>query len=254
MYDVSISAKDLTQKFGDYAAVDQVNLDIKKGEIYGFLGPNGAGKTTTIRMLTGTLTPTSGEISILGLPMSKSEIEIKRRIGIIPDEPKIYEGLRGKEFLDFIIGIYHLKKEDMLPKIEELSSAFDVDYLGDYIADYSHGMRQKLMVISVLMRHPEVMFLDEPTVGLDARAARILKELLNKYAQEGSTIFLTTHVLEIAEKMCHRVGIINKGQLIAQGTLEEIKNLSTEGHTTLEDLFLELTGNEDFQEVVEALK
>lgn len=252
--DISIQAHDLTKDFGDYRAVDHINLDIKSGEIYGFLGPNGAGKTTTIRMLTGTLSPTKGDISILGLPMSKSELAIKAQIGVVPDEPKIYEGLRGREFLDFIIGIYRLKEEEVLPKIEELSAAFSVDYLDDYIGDYSHGMSQKLMLISVLMRHPKVMFLDEPTVGLDARAARILKDLLNKYADEGATIFITTHVLEVAEKMCHRIGIIDNGKLIAEGTLEELQRLSHEGYTSLEDLFLELTGNEDVKDVVEALQ
>lgn len=254
MDNVFIEAINLTKKFGDYTAVDHINFKIKPGEIYGFLGPNGAGKTTTIRMLTGTLTPTKGDIFIQGLSMEDNELEIKRRIGVILDEPKIYEGLRGNEFLDFIIGVYQLEKENVLPKIEELSLAFNVDYLDDYIGDYSHGMRQKLMLVSVLMRQPKVMFLDEPTVGLDARAARILKELLHKYAEEGSTIFLTTHVLEIAEKMCNRIGIIDKGQLIAEGTLEELRNLSHEGHTSLEDLFLELTGNEDVSDIVEALQ
>lgn len=254
MQDISILAHDLTKDFGDYRAVDHVNLEVRSGEIYGFLGPNGAGKTTTIKMLTGILSPTKGDVSILGLPMTKSELEIKSKIGVVPDEPKIYEGLRGREFLDFIIGIYKLKKEDVLPKIEELSSAFGIDYLDDYIGDYSHGMSQKLMLISVLMRHPKVMFLDEPTVGLDARSARILKDLLNRYAEEGATIFITTHVLEVAEKMCHRIGIIDSGQLIAEGTLEDLQRLSHEGYTSLEDLFLELTGNEDVQDIVEALQ
>ncbi len=159
MDNVFIEAINLTKKFGDYTAVDHINLKIKPGgEIYGFLGPNGAGKTTTIRMLTGTLTPTKGDIFIQGLSMEDNELEIKRRIGVILDEPKIYEGLRGNEFLDFIIGVYQLEKENVLPKIEELSLAFNVDYLDDYIGDYSHGMRQKLMLVSVLMRQPKVMF------------------------------------------------------------------------------------------------
>ncbi len=230
-----------------------MNLDVKQGEIYGFLGPNGAGKTTTIRMLTGTLNPSEGEVHICGLPLKDRELEIKSMIGVIPDEPKLYEGLRGNEFLDFIIGIYQLNKDDIIPKIEELSSAFGVDYLNDYIGDYSHGMKQKLMLISVLMREPKVMFLDEPTVGLDARSARLLKDLLTKTAQKGSTVFITTHVLEIAEKMCDRIGIINEGKLIAEGNLEELRLLSKEGNTSLEDLFLELTGNEDVVDIVEAL-
>jgi ABC-2 type transport system ATP-binding protein len=248
-----VKSVDLSKKFGDYIAVNKVNLDVKQGEIYGFLGPNGAGKTTTIRMLTGTLNPSEGEVHICGLPLRDRELEIKRMIGVIPDEPKLYEGLRGNEFLDFIIGIYQLNKDDIIPKIEELSSAFGVDYLNDYIGDYSHGMKQKLMLISVLMREPKVMFLDEPTVGLDARSARLLKDLLTKTAQKGSTVFITTHVLEIAEKMCDRIGIINEGKLIAEGNLEELRLLSKEGNTSLEDLFLELTGNEDVVDIVEAL-
>lgn len=249
----SILAKNLSKKFGNYKAVDDIDLSIKPGEIYGFLGPNGAGKTTTIRMLTGTLSPTDGDISILGLSMAKSDLEIKEQIGVVPDEPKLYEGLKGREFLDFISGVYNLKEEDILPQIKELSAAFNVDYLDDYIGDYSHGMSQKLMLISVLMRRPKVMFLDEPTVGLDARSARILKDLLNRYAKDGATIFLTTHVLEVAEKMCHRIGIIDSGKLIAEGTLEQLQQLSHEGHTSLEDLFLELTGDRDVQDIVEAL-
>ncbi len=248
-----VKSVDLSKRFGDYIAVNKVNLDVKQGEIYGFLGPNGAGKTTTIRMLTGTLNPSEGEVYICGLPRKDRELEIKSMIGVIPDEPKLYEGLRGNEFLDFIIGIYQLNKDDIIPKIEELSSAFGVDYLNDYIGDYSHGMKQKLMLISVLMREPKVMFLDEPTVGLDARSARLLKDLLTKTAQKGSTVFITTHVLEIAEKMCDRIGIINEGKLIAEGNLEELRSLSKEGNTSLEDLFLELTGNEDVIDIVEAL-
>ena len=248
-----VKSVDLSKRFGDYIAVNKVNLDVKQGEIYGFLGPNGAGKTTTIRMLTGTLNPSEGEVYICGLPLKDRELEIKSMIGVIPDEPKLYEGLRGNEFLDFIIGIYQLNKDDIIPKIEELSSAFGVDYLNDYIGDYSHGMKQKLMLISVLMREPKVMFLDEPTVGLDARSARLLKDLLTKTAQKGSTVFITTHVLEIAEKMCDRIGIINEGKLIAEGNLEELRSLSKEGNTSLEDLFLELTGNEDVVDIVEAL-
>jgi len=210
-----IRARNLKKVFGDIVAVNSINLEIKNGEIYGFLGPNGAGKTTTIRMLTGTLKPTSGEIEILGIPLDKNEIEVKKRIGVVFEEPKLYENLRGTEFIDFIIAIYKLDREKTLAYLSELTEAFNIDYLDGFIGDYSHGMKQKLALVSVLMRRPEVVFLDEPTVGLDARSAKILKMLLEKITSEGRTIFMTTHILEIAEKMCSRIGIINRGELIA---------------------------------------
>ena len=248
-----IRARNLKKVFGEVVAVNSINLEIKKGEIYGFLGPNGAGKTTTIRMLTGTLKPTSGEIEILGIPLDKNEIEIKKRIGVVFEEPKLYENLRGTEFIDFIIAIYKLDREKTLAYLSELTEAFNIDYLDGFIGDYSHGMKQKLALVSVLMRKPEVVFLDEPTVGLDARSAKILKMLLEKITSEGRTIFMTTHILEIAEKMCSRIGIINRGELIAEGTLKELRKLSKTGSKSLEDLFLELTGGEEIAEIVEAL-
>jgi len=250
MENITIKALGLTKKFGDFTAVDNVNLSVKRGEIFGFLGPNGAGKTTTIRMLTGVLKPTSGKVEILGLDMKDHETEIKRKIGVVPDEPKIYEHLKGYEFLDFVIAIYRLNKQELKNRIEELCNAFGVDYLSKFVGEMSHGMKQKLMLISVLMRKPEVLFLDEPTVGLDARSAKILKELLRKYADEGTTIFMTTHILEIAEKMCDRVAIINKGQIIAEGYVAELK----EKHgKSLEDIFLSLTATEDIRDIVENL-
>ena len=248
-----IRARNLKKVFGDIVAVNSINLEIKNGEIYGFLGPNGAGKTTTIRMLTGTLKPTSGEIEILGIPLDKNEIEVKKRIGVVFEEPKLYENLRGTEFIDFIIAIYKLDREKTLAYLSELTEAFNIDYLDGFIGDYSHGMKQKLALVSVLMRKPEVVFLDEPTVGLDARSAKILKMLLEKITSEGRTIFMTTHILEIAEKMCSRIGIINRGELIAEGTLKELRKLSKTGSKSLEDLFLELTGGEEIAEIVEAL-
>ncbi|MCD6277589.1 ABC transporter ATP-binding protein [candidate division WOR-3 bacterium] len=248
-----IRARNLKKVFGSIVAVNSINLEIKNGEIYGFLGPNGAGKTTTIRMLTGTLKPTSGEIEILGIPLDKNEIEVKKRIGVVFEEPKLYENLRGTEFIDFIIAIYKLDREKTLAYLSELTEAFNIDYLDGFIGDYSHGMKQKLALVSVLMRRPEVVFLDEPTVGLDARSAKILKMLLEKITSEGRTIFMTTHILEIAEKMCSRIGIINRGELIAEGTLKELRKLSKTGSKSLEDLFLELTGGEEIAEIVEAL-
>ena len=250
-----IICRKLTKTFDVTTVVDGLDLQVRAGEIYGFLGPNGAGKTTTIRMLTGTLRPISGEVEILGMNFAANELQIKSRIGVVPDEPRIYSYFTGMEFLEFIMDIFPAKKGEAMKRVGELCEAFGVDYLGKMISEMSHGMKQKIMVISVLMRRPEVIFLDEPTVGLDARSAKILKMLLEKYKNEGSTIFMTTHVLEIAEKMCDRIGIINKGRLISQGTMEEMrKSMGAGERESLEDIFLQLTGeNEDIQDIVNAL-
>ncbi|HQF33300.1 MAG TPA: ABC transporter ATP-binding protein, partial [Petrotogaceae bacterium] len=215
--------------------------------------PNGAGKTTTIRMLTGTLNPTEGDIRILDKDIRKDDIQIKSEIGVVPDEPKMYENLRGFEYVEFIMGIYKVDKTEAKKRLDEICEAFDIDFLNDYIGDYSHGMKQKLMVATVLMRKPKVIFLDEPTVGLDAKSAKILKMLIQKYRDEGSTIFLTTHILEIAEKMCDRIGIIKDGSIIAQGTMEELRSKSTQHNKSLEDIFLELTGDEEIDNIVKEL-
>ncbi|WP_292591920.1 MULTISPECIES: ABC transporter ATP-binding protein [unclassified Mesotoga] len=250
-----IDCKKLTKAFDKSPVVDEVDLLVNSGEIYGFLGPNGAGKTTTIRMLTGTLRPTSGEIKILGMNYSNNELQIKSKIGVVPEEPRIYSYFTGAEFLEFIMDVFPDKRQEAKKRVGELCEAFGIDYLGKMISEMSHGMKQKIMVISVLMRRPEVIFLDEPTVGLDARSAKILKMLLEKYKGEGSTIFMTTHVLEIAEKMCDRIGIINKGKLISEGTMDELRRRAgADNKETLENLFLQLTGeNEDIQEIVGAL-
>jgi len=248
-----IEVKGLVKKFGEFTAVNKVDLSIKGGEIYGFLGPNGAGKTTTIRMLTGTLNPTEGDIRILDKDIRKDDIQIKSEIGVVPDEPKMYENLRGFEYVEIIMGIYKVDKTEAKKRLDEICEAFDIDFLNDYIGDYSHGMKQKLMVATVLMRKPKVIFLDEPTVGLDAKSAKILKMLIQKYRDEGSTIFLTTHILEIAEKMCDRIGIIKDGSIIAQGTMEELRSKSTQHNKSLEDIFLELTGDEEIDNIVKEL-
>lgn len=238
-----IVARGLTRRFGTLIAVNNLNLCVKSGEIYGFLGPNGAGKTTTIKMLTGVMEPNSGEIEIAGLRMRESGMEIKRLIAVVPDEPKMYDNLKGIEFAMFIIDIYRLPKRETLKRLYEIAEIFGIDYLGKYISDYSHGMKQKLMVSIALMRNPSVIFLDEPTVGLDAASARKLKLTLRAMAGGGAAIFFTTHVLEVAEKMCDRIGIIDNGRLIAEGTLNELRSRSGKMEYSLEELFLDMTGN-----------
>ncbi|MFP4461213.1 MAG: ABC transporter ATP-binding protein [Thermotogota bacterium] len=250
-----IKCKKLTKYFGEKEAVKGLNLSIEKGIIYGFLGTNGAGKTTTIKMLTGQLPITSGEAEILGMNVKTDEIKIKSKIGIVPDEPKIYPYFTGYEFIEFILDVFNKNDKPTRTSFDELCHAFDVDFLQTPIAEMSHGMKQKVMVISVLIRKPEVIFLDEPTVGLDARSSKILKDLLRKMANNGATIFLTTHVLEIAQKMCDRIGILDKGNLLAEGTMEELrKHKKLDDSTSLEDLFLNLTGqSEDVLKIVDAL-
>ncbi len=242
---LAIKTTKLTKKFGDFVAVDGVDLEVKSGEIFAFLGPNGAGKTTTIKMLTGILLPDDGEMEILGVknPYPAREVEVKKRIGLIPEEPKIYPYLKGYEFLNFIIDVYEAD-EATEKRMKELIDAFNVDYLDKYVSDMSNGMKQKLFLISVLMREPEIMFLDEPTVGLDAKSAKILKLYLKKLANEGKTVFMTTHILEIAEKMADKIAIIDKGRIIAHGTMKDLRRLAGE-EASLEDLFLKLTGQEE---------
>jgi ABC-2 type transport system ATP-binding protein len=249
-----IEAQHLSKVFGTTRAVDDVSFQVRPGEIYGFLGPNGAGKTTTIRMLTGTLFLTSGSVRVLGMDMARQEIEIKQVIGVVPDEPRLYENLKGSEYIDFVTDIYRLHKQTILPEIKELCEAFSIDFLDKPIGEYSHGMKQKLMLLSVLMRKPQALFLDEPSVGLDARSARILKMLLEKYAAQGAPIFMTTHIMEIAEKMCTRIAIINKGKLVAEGTMDELRKASGGQNASLEDIFLQVTGTgEDIEELVREL-
>ena len=249
-----IEAFDLTRRFGDLTAVDNLNLRVSSGEIYGFLGPNGAGKTTTIKMLTGVIAPSSGSIRIAGLDIERDLMEIKQIISVVPDEPKMYENLKGIEFVKFIIDIYKLRPEETISRLRNLADAFKIDYLGKYIGDYSHGMKQKLMVAIALMRESSVIFLDEPTVGLDASSAGKLKAWLRNIANRGATVFMTTHVLEVAEKMCDRIGIIDRGRMIAEGTLSDLKESFGSVESSLEDLFLDITGDNGVKAVIESLE
>jgi len=237
---------DLTKHFGQLVAVDHINLHVKKGEIFGFLGPNGAGKTTTIKMLTGLLKPTSGRALVDEHDVVAHPMEAKRVVGFIPDQPFLYEKLTGVEFLSFIGSLFGMKRDEIQWGISQLLDLFELDGWGDeLIESYSHGMKQRLVMSAALLHDPKVIIVDEPMVGLDPKGINLVKRIFRQKSQGGATIFLSTHTLEIAQQLCHRLGIINRGKLIAVGTLPELMKAledKTGQRGTLEALFLALTG------------
>jgi len=240
-----IETQGLTKQYGDLVAVDDLNLLVDSGELFVFLGPNGAGKTTTIKILTGLLQPTRGTASVGGIDVVASPLEMKRIIGYLPEDPFLYDKLTCREFLGFVADMHGVqKKRDKIEKfmeLFELSSAAD-----ELIEGYSLGMKKKVAIGAALIHDPKVLFLDEPTGGLDPRSARMMKDLLQDMRTRGTTVFMTTHILEVAEKMCDRVGIINSGKLIKVGTIEELRS-ETAG--SLEDIFLELTGGTQSEQI-----
>ena len=240
-----ISIDSITKTYnGSHLAVDNLNLEIKDGEIFGLLGPNGAGKTTTIKMITGIIAQTMGKITINGLNIVKEPVQAKEQFGYVPDNPDMFLRLTGLEYLNFMADVYGVSAEERQEKIEELAYKFEMEEaLGDKIQSYSHGMRQKVVIMGVLIHSPRVWILDEPLTGLDPKSAFMLKEMMREHADAGNTVLFSTHVLEVAEKVCDRVAIINKGQLIFVGTLEQMR-AEFKSNESLEDMFLEITGNE----------
>lgn len=233
-----LKIENLTKKFGNFTAVDSVNLDIKEGEVFGFLGPNGAGKTTTVKIISGILKPTSGSVFIDGVDVINNPIESKKMISYIPDEPFVYPYLTAREFLRFISEVYKIEKYN--DKIDELLSFFGLlDYADLLLSSYSHGMKQKLLIASVVLRNPKVMLFDEPTVGLDPLSVKKFKELIKRLTLAGTSVFMCTHILEMAEKICDQVAVINKGKIIASGKIKDI--IGHDENKNLEDVFLELT-------------
>ena len=228
----------------DIKVIDNLNLKINNGEIFGFLGPNGAGKTTTIKMITGVLDITAGNILIDNKSIKKEPIEAKKRLGLVQDNPEIFLRLKGIEYLNFIADIYGISKEERIKKIDELTKRFELEnVLDNKIQSYSHGMRQKLLIISVLLHSPDNWILDEPMTGLDPKASYELKNIMREYANKNKTVFFSTHILDVAERLCDRVGIINKGKLLFVGTYEEMKKELKE-NKSLEELFMEITKND----------
>lgn len=249
-----IDLQDLTKKFGMKTAVNHINLSVFGGEVFGFLGPNGAGKTTTIKMIVGLLQPTSGTAWVAGYDVQKQALQAKACSGYVPDTPNLYSKLSARELLRFVGDLYSLDRDQIDRRIEELLRMFNLDEVGDDLIDsYSHGMQQKASLAAALIHDPKVLVLDEPTVGLDPKSARLIKDVLRQVADRGSVVFLSTHILEIAERMCDRIAIINQGQVIAVGTMDELRKIGR-GETSLEDIFLNLTGGAEEAEIAEVLK
>jgi len=239
----SIETNQLSRYFGDFCAVDAVNLQVERGTFYGFLGPNGAGKSTTIKMLTGLLAPTSGSITLLGEnPLDPAQaIGLKRRIGVVPEDLALFDNLTAREYLTFVGRMYLLDRQTVRDRIEELLPLLRLDDVDKkLVLEYSHGMRKKLALAAALLPDPDLLFLDEPFEGVDAVTSRVIRDLLGNFVRRGSTVFLTSHVLEIVERLCSHVGIIIDGKLVEQATVEEIRHSGT-----LEERFLATVGSSE---------
>ncbi|MBY7143017.1 ABC transporter ATP-binding protein [Virgibacillus sp. NKC19-3] len=240
-----IEIKDVTKDFpGEKRAIDSLNLTIPDGKIIGFLGPNGAGKSTMIKMLTGILPISSGQVTLNGLDIEKKPIAAKKLFGYVPDQPDMFLRLKGIEYLNFIGDIFDVPKQIREERIERLTKQFNIyEALGDYIQTYSHGMRQKIIVTGVLIHDPAIWILDEPLTGLDPKSSYMLKEMMRTHANEGNTVFFSSHGLEVVEQLCDEVAIINNGQLIFHGDMHELRD-QYQSDQSLEEVFLELTNNE----------
>ena len=248
MNEFAIITDKLTRRFGALTAVDNVDLRVPAGQFFGFLGPNGAGKSTTIKMLTGLLAPTSGRMELLGMDFAANTLQVKRQIGVVPEGMGLFERLTGVEYLQFVGRMYGLDRATVQKRTQELLEFMQLaDRPKTLIADYSHGMQKKLALAAAVIHGPRILFLDEPFEGVDALAAGALKALLGRMTERGTTIFLTSHVLEIVERLCSHVAIIHKGRLIAQGSLEELRaGIPGEADTksTLEQVFLSIVGQD----------
>ena len=246
-----ITITNLQKHYGHVVAVKDLTLHIPQGEFFGFLGPNGAGKTTTIKMLVGLLKPSAGSATIAGYDIQRFPQEAKRHIGFIPDRPFVYDKLSGREFLRFIGDLYGMDKGTISTRGENFLELFELIPWGDELIEtYSHGMRQKIAMSAALLHQPRVLVVDEPMVGLDPKGARLVKHILRSLCDRGTTVFMSTHTLEVAEQMCDRIGIIQAGEIIALGTKDELKQRVQGGADRLEDIFLHLTGGTDMQETI----
>lgn len=252
-----IEADNLWRQYGARIAVHGLTLHVGAGEILGFLGPNGAGKSTTVKILTGMIKPDRGRAVVAGFDVAVDPLEVKRRVGYVPESAALYESLTAREYLDLIASLHHLPPESTLPRIDDLLTRFGLsEAIDQRLSEFSKGMKQKVLIVSALLHRPDVLFLDEPLTGLDASAAMVVKELIRGLAAQGRTIFFCSHVLEVVERICTRIVIINDGRVIADGTAAAIA--AAVGKTTLEDAFVALTGTRDAAQVshdlIEALE
>jgi ABC-2 type transport system ATP-binding protein len=246
-----IRLEKLTKTYGNFVAVDEIDLHVPRGELFGFLGPNGAGKTTTLRMIAGILRPTAGRI---GDDLITKPMTAKTRLGFIPDRPFVYEKLTGAEFLRFVAGLFGQDGAAVERRIDELLDLFELSvWKNELVESYSHGMRQKLIISSALIHRPECIVVDEPMVGLDPRGARLLKDIFRAFVAKGGTVLMSTHTLEVAQAMCDRIAIIQEGRIVARGTIDELRRQTATGDASLEELFLKLTGGEAVQELAAIL-
>ncbi len=249
-----IHLSSLTKRYGSFTAVDDIDLHVPRGQLFGFLGPNGAGKTTTLRMIAGILRPTTGSIRVGGVDIAAQPTAAKAMLGFIPDRPYIYEKLTGGEFLRFVAGLYGQEGNVVERRMNDLLELFDLmDWKDELVESYSHGMRQKLIISSAFLHRPPLIVVDEPMVGLDPKASRILKDLFREYTRRGNTIMMSTHTLEVAETLCDRIAIIHGGRIRACGAMDELYESESSGARGLEELFLRLTGERAARELVDVL-
>ena len=249
-----IQIENLVKKYGGFTAVDGVSLDVRPGEIHGFLGPNGAGKTTTIRMIAGLLKPTSGRVLVNGHDLALAPEAAKASLGFIPDRPFIYDKLTAGEFLRFHGGLYGMEEEAVAPRVTEMLEIFELSrWEHELVESFSHGMKQRLVMCSAFLHRPRAVLVDEPMVGLDPRGARLIKDVVRRMSEHGVAILMSTHTLEVAQEMCDRISIILKGQIIARGTVDELRALAGDPNQHLTEVFLRLTGGSGLQEIDEVL-
>jgi len=250
----AVELKGVMKSYNEILAVNNVDLNIKKGEVFGLLGPNGSGKSTTMKMLLGLVQPDAGSVTVLGIDVHRDPVAVKQQIGYVPESPRLYEFLTGIEYLDFVGDVFGMQAAEKKIRINEYLKALQLDGReGDMITGYSEGMKQKIALISAFLHKPKLLIMDEPLNALDPRSARIVKDFLQELKAQGVTTIISTHVLEIAQAMCDRVGIMYKGRLLALGNMKELRQMAKLPDSGLEDIFLKLTGTGDIRAVVEEL-
>ena len=241
----AIAIRDLHKLYGDFAAVDGLSVIVPQGSFFGFLGPNGAGKTTTIKILMGLAQPTSGSVEVLGMEMPAQSLEIRKQIGLVPDDTLLFDYLTGAEYLEFIARLYQIQRPMAKERAQELLGLFELtESPRKLIGEYSKGMRKRVAMAAALIHRPRLFLMDEPFEGVDAVGARLMKDILLEQVRRGATVFLTSHVLEVVERLCDQIAIINRGKILAQGTVSELRQQTAEGASTLEDIFVQLVGAE----------